>query len=109
MPAPFTQAAGGFVITRRLTDGRTLIEGFVLDETPFDRGAPHHAIVYSQIAATEEEAVGLVDEFVSDLAAPLTSATVIGIDDDASLALPDYWVDRDRGGEYGDPSDHYYC
>jgi hypothetical protein len=21
----------------------------------------------------------------------------------------DYWVDRDWGGEYDDPSDHYYC
>ncbi|MEU7416718.1 hypothetical protein [Streptomyces antibioticus] len=67
MPAAFTPAPSGFVVTRLLDDGRILTEGFVFSPEPFDGGGPSHEIAYSWIDDTETEAAATVAEFVNNL------------------------------------------
>ncbi|MFG3046256.1 hypothetical protein ACGFZR_15170 [Streptomyces sp. NPDC048241] len=73
MPALFTPCPGGFVITRRLDDGRILVEGYVFAPTPFDGGDPHHSIFYSCVRGTDDEATAMVTEFTNELTNPLNT------------------------------------
>lgn len=66
MPVKFTECDGGFVVERRLDDGRILVEGYVLVPKPWDGSDPHHAIYYTWITDSEAEAAAKADAFIRD-------------------------------------------
>jgi hypothetical protein len=70
----FTQCPGGFVTTRVLPDDRILIEGWLLNLTPFDSDQPRHEIAFEYIAADGGEAATTVAEFAGWLDKPLDAA-----------------------------------
>ncbi|WP_435643901.1 hypothetical protein ACR9VJ_26600 [Streptomyces sp. H49] len=68
---PFTPCPGGFITARPLPDGRTLVEGWAINVTPFDGGEPRHDVAYHWITTGEQETAETVAEFARYLAEPI--------------------------------------
>ncbi|MDX2550138.1 hypothetical protein [Streptomyces stelliscabiei] len=74
MPVPaFTPRPGGFVTATPLPDGRTLIEGWILNLNPYDSDQPRTDPACHWIAANDSEAAATIAEFTNDLNAPITA------------------------------------
>ncbi|MFM9656818.1 hypothetical protein [Streptomyces scabiei] len=74
MPVPaFTRCPGGHITATPLPDGRTLIEGWILNLNPYDSDQPRTDPACHWIADTDTEAVDLVAEFTAYLADPITT------------------------------------
>lgn len=74
MPVPaFTRCPGGFVTATPLPDGRTLIEGWILNLNPYDSDQPRTDPDRHWIADNDTEAAATITEFTHDLATPITA------------------------------------
>lgn len=74
MPVPaFTPCPGGHITATPLPDGRTLVEGWILNLNPHDSDQPRTDPVYHWITSSEQETTDTVAEFTGYLTAPLTA------------------------------------
>jgi hypothetical protein len=74
MRAPaFTPCPGGHVTATPLPDGRTLIEGWILNLAPYDSDQPRTDPVYHWIASNDDEALTLIADAADYLTTPLTA------------------------------------
>lgn len=76
--SPYIQCPGGFITTRTLDNGHTLIEGWHFNTNPFDGSDPRHEVAYHWIAKTTAETIDTITEITGWLDKPLGTTRTNG-------------------------------